>query len=98
MSRSTKALPLIVGFGGFSAAGRASGHQAYKRMVIESLSAEARQETLAGLAVMMGLITYSDKSYRDTDGNALSLADIESRFGQAVLDGTLIRRIEKHFF
>lgn len=98
MSRSIKALPVIVGFGGFSAAGRASGHQAYKRMVIESLSAETRQETLAGLAVMMGLITYSDESYRDADGNPLSLADIESRFGQAVLDGTLIRRIEKHFF
>ena len=98
MSRPTKALPLIVGFGGFSAAGRASGHQAYRRMVIESLNPAQRQETLAGLAVMMGLVTYSDQSYRDSSGNALSLADVESRYGQAVLDGTLIRRIEKHFF
>lgn len=94
----SKALPLIVGFGGFSAAGRASGHQAYRRMVIESLNPAQRQETLAGLAVMMGLVTYSDQSYRDPNGDALSLADVESRYGQAVLDGTLIRRIEKHFF
>ncbi|WP_096085837.1 beta-ketoacyl synthase [Agaribacterium haliotis] len=30
-------LPLIVGFGGYNAAGRASGHRAYERMIYESL-------------------------------------------------------------
>lgn len=97
MSLTPRALPVIVGFGGFSAAGRASGHHAYRRMVIESLPTRERQETLAGLAVMMGLVTYSD-NYRDEQGVALSLADIESRFGEQVLQGTLIRRIEKTFF
>jgi acetoacetyl-[acyl-carrier protein] synthase len=92
------ALPVIVGFGGFNAAGRASGHHAYRRMVLESLSDAERQETLAGLAVMMGLISHTDGAYRDADDQVCSLADIEARFGQQVLDGTLIRRIEAGFF
>jgi acetoacetyl-[acyl-carrier protein] synthase len=37
-------LPIIVGFGGFSAAGRSSGHHAYRRMVIESLPAQERHD------------------------------------------------------
>jgi acetoacetyl-[acyl-carrier protein] synthase len=49
-------LPVIVGFGGFNAAGRASGHQAYRRMILESLPDAERRETLAGLAVVMGLV------------------------------------------
>lgn len=91
-------LPIIVGFGGFNAAGRSSGHHAYRRMVIESLSSEDRQETLAGLAVMMGLVTYENTQYKDSSGRIYSLAQIESELGDAVLDGTLIRRIEKTYF
>ena len=91
-------LPVIVGFGGFNAAGRSSGHHAYRRMVIENLQPADRQETLAGLAVMMGLVCFSDNAYRDAEGNSLGLADIESRFGEQILNGTLIRRIEKTFF
>jgi len=95
---SVARLPVIVGFGGFSAAGRSSGHHAYRRMVIESLPPTDRQETIAGLAVMMGLISFADDAYRDAEGNALGLADLENRFGAQVLDGTLIRRIDKTFF
>lgn len=91
-------LPIIVGFGGFSAAGRSSGHHAYRRMVIESLPAQERQETLAGLAVMMGLVKSEGGEYQSLDGQPLNLAQIESTYGAAVLDGTLIRRIEKTFF
>jgi acetoacetyl-[acyl-carrier protein] synthase len=91
-------LPIIVGFGGFSAAGRSSGHQAYRRMVIESLPVQERQETLAGLAAMMGLVKYDNEQYQNEAGEALSLAQIESEYGSAVLDGTLIRRIEKTYF
>ena len=91
-------LPIIVGFGGFSAAGRSSGHHAYRRMVIESLQAQERQETLAGLAAMMGLVKYENDRYQNEVGEALSLAQIESEYGAAVLDGTLIRRIEKTYF
>lgn len=91
-------LPIVVGFGGFNAAGRSSGHHAYRRMVIESLPSQERQETLAGLAVMMGLLTYKDDQFQDEAGRAYSLAQIESELGATILDGTLIRRIEKNYF
>ncbi|HEY8940812.1 MAG TPA: beta-ketoacyl synthase, partial [Cellvibrio sp.] len=74
---SVARLPIIVGFGGFNAAGRASGHHAYRRMVIESLPTQARQETLTGLAVMMGLVSFVDGEYRDSTDQALDVADIE---------------------
>lgn len=95
---SVARLPVIVGFGGFNAAGRSSGHHAYRRMVIESLQPRDRQETIAGLAVMMGLISFADDAYRDAEDHELGLAEIEARFGEQVLDGTLIRRIDKTFF
>lgn len=98
MTSRARPLPVIVGFGGFSAAGRASGHHSYRRMVIESLPVLERQETLAGLAVMMRLVTYESEAYRDDEGKKVSLADIESRFGQLILEGTLIRRIDKSLF
>jgi acetoacetyl-[acyl-carrier protein] synthase len=91
-------LPIIVGFGGFNAAGRSSGHHAYRRMVIENLPQKDRQETLAGLAVMMGLVKFEDGEYCDHSGHHYDLPGIEKTFGAAVLDGTLIRRIEKTFF
>lgn len=91
-------LPIIVGFGGFSAAGRSSGHHAYRRMVLESLPEQARQETLAGLAAMMGLLKYENGQYQNDAGDLLSLAQIESEYGAAILDGTLIRRIEATYF
>lgn len=91
-------LPIIVGFGGFNAAGRSSGHHAYRRMVIENLPQEDRQQTLAGLAVMMGLVKFEDGEYCDHAGHHYDLPGIEQTFGAAVLDGTLIRRIEKTFF
>ncbi|HSC67583.1 MAG TPA: beta-ketoacyl synthase [Cellvibrio sp.] len=95
---SVARLPVIVGFGGFNAAGRSSGHHAYRRMVIESLPPQERQETLAGLSVMMGMVSFNEGAYRDTEGNPISVADIETRYGEQVLDGTLIRRIDKIFF
>lgn len=91
-------LPVIVGFGGFNAAGRSSGHQSYKRMVLESLGAEERETTLAGLAVLMGLVNYHQGQYRDTSGNTYNRNQVVEVFGQQVLDGTLVRRIEKTLF
>ena len=88
-------LPVIVGFGGYNAAGRSSFHHGFRRTVIESFDAATRQETLAGLAVMTKLVTVVDGQYLDADGNPLTLADIESRFGERILASTLVRRIEK---
>lgn len=88
-------LPVIVGFGGYNAAGRSSFHHGFRRTVQESLDAPARQETLAGLAQMMKLVRVVDGQYQDQAGQVLSLAQIESRFAGQILAGTLVRRIEK---
>lgn len=91
-------LPVITGFGGFNAAGRSSSHHAYRRMVIESLSPEDRQETLVGLATLMRLVRFEEGEYRDAGGKVYSAAEVETAFGQQVLDGTLIRKIEHSHF
>lgn len=88
-------LPVIVGFGGYNAAGRSSFHHGFRRTVLESMDAQARQETLAGLAVMMKLIRVVDGAYQTEDGSALDLPEIEQRFAQRILASTLVRRIEK---
>ncbi|WP_339650982.1 beta-ketoacyl synthase [Halopseudomonas pelagia] len=90
-------LPVIVGFGGYNAAGRSSFHHGFRRTVIESLPSAERQETLAGLAVMMKLVQVENDQYVDAEGQVLNPADIESRFGPQILDGTLVRRIEKRY-
>jgi acetoacetyl-[acyl-carrier protein] synthase len=87
-------LPVIVGFGGFNAAGRSSFHHGYRRTVIESLSKELRQETLVGLATLMKLVSYGESGYVDPDGMSYSAAEVVEKFGQQILDSTLIRRIE----
>ena len=92
-------LPVIVGFGGFNAAGRSSFHQAYQRTVVESLPVHQRQETLAGLAVMMGLVAVEQGEYRHPlTHQTLSLGDIEAQFGAQINQGTLIREIGTDYF
>ena len=54
------ALPLIVGMGGVNAAGRTSFHQGFRRIIIDSLNKEARQETFLGLASLMKLVSFVD--------------------------------------
>jgi acetoacetyl-[acyl-carrier protein] synthase len=88
-------LPVIVGFGGYNAAGRSSFHHGFRRMVIESLDTQARRETLAGLAVMMKLVRVVEGAYQNLDGERLEAADIEQRYGTQILHSTLVRRIEK---
>ncbi len=48
-------LPLVVGFGGINAAGRSSGHRAYRRMVVDALQAEQADATWASLAALTGI-------------------------------------------
>jgi len=88
-------LPVIVGFGGYNAAGRSSFHHGFRRTVIESMDTRARQETLAGLAVMMKLVQVLDGTYQAADGTLLSPAEIDSRLAEQILASTLVRRIEK---
>ncbi len=58
-------LPLIVGFGGYNAAGRVSGHRSYQRLVYEALSKQEQQETRGALASLMGLDRDNEKDILD---------------------------------
>ncbi|PCK07828.1 MAG: beta-ketoacyl synthase [Alteromonadaceae bacterium] len=55
-------LPLIVGFGGFNAAGRSSAHMGYRRMILDSLPGAQRKQTIGALAAMMGLSDGDEQS------------------------------------
>ena len=77
------ALPLIVGFGGINAAGRSSNHQAYRRLIFETLSVEAQSRTIDQIGAISGL------------GPSASSDPIQR---QQVLDQTLIRRIHPDWF
>ncbi|CCQ12125.1 3-oxoacyl-[acyl-carrier-protein] synthase, KASII [Pseudoalteromonas luteoviolacea B = ATCC 29581] len=92
------ALPVIVGMGGINAAGRTSFHQGYKRIVLDSLDAKQRQETFLGLACLMNLVRHNNGDYTLSNGEPIDVADIEQKLGQTILDGTLIRKIEKNHF
>jgi acetoacetyl-[acyl-carrier protein] synthase len=48
-------LPVIVGFGGINPAGRSSGHNAYRRMVVDKLDANQAEQTYQSLAQLMHL-------------------------------------------
>jgi acetoacetyl-[acyl-carrier protein] synthase len=87
-------LPVIVGFGGYNAAGRSSAHHGFRRTVIESLDSHSRQETLAGLAVLMKLVKVVDGQYHSLDDAPLTLAAIEAKYSEQILADTLVRRIE----
>lgn len=89
-----QALPVIIGFGGINAGGRSSFHQSYRRTVLESLGAEEHSRTLAGLACLMGLVQWSEASYRDDDGRALTAAEVAERYRDDIVAGTLVRRID----
>ncbi len=90
----TQSLPVIVGFGGYNAAGRSSSHQGFRRMVFESLSAAEQTKTVVGLACLMGCVTKQDQGYIDSQGNVLTAEAVEAKYRVEVLDGTLVRRIE----
>lgn len=55
-------LPLIVGFGGFNAAGRSSGHRGYLRTVYESISESNKSLVTSSLAGLMGLTKGAEKA------------------------------------
>ncbi|MFP4138720.1 MAG: beta-ketoacyl synthase [Halomonas sp.] len=81
--------------GGVNPAGRTSGHQAFRRTVLDALPAEDQARTLLGLAAMMRLASgQEDGSWHSADGQPLDPAAIIEQTRQQVLDHTLIRRID----
>jgi len=87
-------LPVIVGMGGINPAGRTSGHQAFRRTVIDALPDDDQQGLLLGLAALMGLCRHGDDGWQDAEGRPMSAARLAEECRARVLDHTLIRRIE----
>lgn len=92
-------LPVIVSMGGVNAAGRTSGFQGFRRMIIDALAESERNRTIAGIAVMMGLVKTEDgERFSTADAAGLSLTDVVDRFEDEVMAGTLVRRVEPSYF
>jgi acetoacetyl-[acyl-carrier protein] synthase len=91
-------LPVVIGMGGINAAGRTSFHQGFRRIIIDKINAQAREETFLGLASLMKLVSLENNQLVDQQGNVVAANEIEAKFGQQIIDGTLIRKIEKNHF
>ena len=77
------ALPLIVGFGGINAAGRSSDHQAFRRLIMDTLTPSETARTVDQIGALIGL------------GPDISMNEAQARH---VLENTLIRRIHPDWF
>lgn len=91
-------LPVIVGFGGISPAGRSSNYHAYNRIIFDKLDAATRHETLLDLAMLTGLGVFKDGSYKDSAGNTLDASALAQKLEKELLSRTLIRRIPSEQF
>ena len=91
-------LPVIVGFGGYNSAGRSSFHHGYQRMVIESLPVQERRETLADLAILMGMLRFESGQYLDENDQTYTLSEVDEKLASQILDRSLVRRIENQYF
>lgn len=81
--------------GGVNAAGRTSGHQAFRRMVLNALPSDQQTQTLLGLASLMTLAHQDEQGqWHDQDGTACSGDEIVVRYRDEILAHTLIRRLE----
>ncbi len=91
-------LPVIVGFGGISPAGRSSFHHGYRRLILDKLKDKERTETLLDLATLMGLASYSDGSFINQSGDSTEVNELLDVIRPQICNSTLIRRIEKECF
>jgi acetoacetyl-[acyl-carrier protein] synthase len=91
-------LPVIVGFGGINPAGRASFHHAYRRLVLDSIDAPSRTETLLDLAIITGLAISENGTYKTQTGEFASTEELVNALEPQLLNSTLIRRIEAASF
>ena len=94
-------LPVIVGFGGYNAAGRSSFHHAFRRTVLGSLDDQHRVTTLLGLATMMKLVEHRDGAYfvyEQSDSEPMTAEQVADRYQTTIEQNTLIRRIHKAYF
>ena len=89
-------LPVIVGFGGINAAGRASFNHAYRRLVIDALDEASRSETYRNLATLMNLQddpgAASVRKYIDDHTLILGIIRLSRRVTQTVVNERGSRR------
>jgi len=94
-------LPVIVGFGGYNAAGRSSFHHAFRRTVLSSLDQGQRTKTLLGLATMMRLVKHQEGAYveySNPDSTPMTAEQVANRYQTTIEQNTLIRRIHETYF
>ena len=91
-------LPVIVGFGGYNAAGRSSFHHAYRRTVLDSLTHDKQLSTLINLATLMGLVEHRDGVFVDKEGEQLTPEQVAQKYRSTIEDNTLIRKIHDAYF
>ena len=87
-------IPLIVGFGGVSAAGRSAFNSAYKLVILDKLKLAEQRKTLAALASLMGLVSYKNKQfYKTKDNQPISLSQIQTDYSDYIKKNSLIRKL-----
>ena len=91
-------LPVIVGFGGINAAGRSSGHNGYRRMIIDALAEAEANQIRASLAALTGQLHKHGSNWIDAAGETVDLQDFIRSHGAELERGSLIRRVEKNLF
>ncbi|WP_346799361.1 beta-ketoacyl synthase [Halomonas sp. Bachu 37] len=78
--------------GGINPAGRTSGHQAFRRTVLDVLPADQQRHTIESLAALMRLAQHDEQGWRDASGQAVT--EPGEHFRARVINHTLIRRNE----
>ena len=91
-------LPVIVSFGGVSPAGRSAFHYGYKRLVFDSLSPLEQNLTLRSLAILTAQLNWDGKHWYNNDNTRVDLDVFLASSRDAILNGTLIRKLENTLF
>lgn len=91
-------LPVIVSFGGISPAGRSAFHYGFQRLVYDALPRQDQLPTLQNLAVLTSQLNWDGSHWYDNSNQQVDLAQFLGSREQALLDGTLIRKLESNLF
>jgi len=91
-------LPVIVGFGGISPAGRSSQHYGYNRIIFDKLDQATRHNTLLDLAMLTGVGQHGAGHYTDASGTQLTADKLVRTHQNELLERTLVRRIPNSLF
>lgn len=91
-------LPVIVSFGGISPAGRSAFHYGFQRLVYDALPRQDQLATLQNLAVLTSQLNWDGNHWYDNSNQQVELVQFLGSHEQALLDGTLIRKLENNLF